>query len=501
MKFIFYRKVFSNLRLLIPVNYSFFRLKRAVFVTLILSCVFINSTKSQSNLPENSAIRLMLESPALKSAHVGIYVYDDSTKKEIADFQGDKYFVPASNTKLFSLYAGMKYLGDSIEAARYLENDTALLIWPTGDPSLLHPDFQTQPLIDFLKKPHKKIFLVDGTWEDKPLGPGWAWDDYNDDYSVERSQFPLYGNFIRWTQQKLASRSNASFESTASVFSSPEISWKVRFSPDSLPKTFLVQRATDSNFFSIRLGNETNSTQDVPFITNNLQAAVELLPDTIGKPIYKTSMTSVQSMLMNMNQSGLVPMIVNRPISSTKGNAIAYPQVQSLYSRPADSIFTPMMYRSDNFFAEQTLLMVSNKQLARFNTELIIDTILSRDLADLPQKPNWVDGSGLSRYNLFSPRDFVSLLIKFKNEFGMERMKRILPTGGTGTLKNHYKQDSGYVYVKTGSMTGVLCLSGYIYTTHKHLLEFSILVNNHNTPNGGVRREMETYVDYLRKNF
>ena len=60
-------------------------------------------------------LRQLLENKELKSAHVGIYVYDDSSKKVIADYQSDKYFIPASNTKLFSLYAGMKYLGDSLE--------------------------------------------------------------------------------------------------------------------------------------------------------------------------------------------------------------------------------------------------------------------------------------------------------------------------------------------------------------------------------------------------
>ena len=158
-----------------------------------------------------------------------------------------------------------------------------------------------------------------------------------------------------------------------------------------------------------------------------------------------------------------------------------------------------MMHRSDNFFAEQTLLMVSNRLLGYMNDEKIIDSLLVTDLADLPQKPSWVDGSGLSRFNLFSPRDFVTLLIKLKNEFGMDRMKRILPTGGNGTLKNYYRTDSGYVFVKTGSLTGVLCLSGYIYTIKNHLLEFSILVNNHNGGTSAIRRAVEAYVEYLRK--
>ena len=81
----------------------------------------------------------------------------------------------------------------------------------------------------------------------------------------------------------------------------------------------------------------------------------------------------------------------------------------------------------------------------------------------------------------------------------MERMKTILPTGGKGTLKNYYRADSGYVFAKTGSLNGVLCLSGYIYTTKNHLLEFSILVNNHNGSGSAIRREIEGYVEYLRR--
>ncbi len=426
----------------------------------------------------------MLESKDLKSALVGVYVYDDSSKKEIADFQSDKYFVPASNTKLFSLYAGMTYLGDSLEGASYFSDDTALYIIPKGDPSFLHPDFQTQPVFDLMKKTHKKIYLIDRGFSETPLGPGWAWDDYNDDYSIERSQLPVYGNFIRWTQQRSPFRSNASFAETASVFTSPEISWPVRFSPDSLPKTFLVKRAMDSNVFNIRLGDETEIIQDVPFITNNLNSAAVLLKDTLGKfvgikeaPKHPTGPWKVYPPLGNTEQHGII------------------------LSRPVDSVYMPMMYRSDNFFAEQILLMVGKKTLDEWNDEAIIDTLLKGPLVGLPQKPDWVDGSGLSRFNLFTPRDFVYLLIKFKNEFGMDRMKRILPTGGKGTLKNYYRTDSGYVYAKTGSLNGVLCLSGYIYTIKNRLLEFSILVNNHNGSGSAIRHEIEGYVEYLRKSY
>ena len=455
------------------------RLALGVLITLPL----IQNLKAQSSPLGNSSLKQFLDNKELRTAHVGVYVYDDSAKKVIADYQSDKYFVPASNTKLFSLYAGMKYLGDSLVGITYSENDTALIVGATGDPSFLHPDFQSQPVFDFLRKSNKKIYLAaNDLWRETALGPGWAWDDYNDDYSVERSRLPIYGNFIRWNQHKSPVRSNAAFEETASVSSSPEISWPVRFSSDSLPKEFLVKRLTDSNVFTIRMGNEPDMSQDVPFITNDMASAAQLLQDTLGKFV------------------GLF-----YPAKTLKSGWALYPpnnipQHNIIYSRPVDSIFVPMMYRSDNFFAEQTLLMVCRHEMAFMKDEAIIDTLLKGPLADLPQKPSWVDGSGLSRFNLFTPQDFVTLLIKFKNEFGMDRMKRILPTGGKGTLKNHYLAGNGYVFAKTGSMTGVICLSGYIYTVKKHLLEFSILVNNEIESGPAIRREIESYVESLRRN-
>src|SRR5580692_3990028 len=178
-------------------------MKKDCFLCLLVAVIFMQSCSPSNNI-SRTANKEILQQQDLRSAHIGISIFDANTNSFLYNYQGEKYFVPASNTKLFSLYAGMKYLGDSLAGISYLETDTALFIKPTGDPTLLHPDYQSQPVIDFLKKSHKKIYLIDKGWEETPLGEGWAWDDYNDDYSAERSQLPVYGNFIRWTQQKSA---------------------------------------------------------------------------------------------------------------------------------------------------------------------------------------------------------------------------------------------------------------------------------------------------------
>jgi serine-type D-Ala-D-Ala carboxypeptidase/endopeptidase (penicillin-binding protein 4) len=172
-----------------------------------------------------------------------------------------------------------------------------------------------------------------------------------------------------------------------------------------------------------------------------------------------------------------------------------------IYSQHKDSVLKPMMHRSDNFFAEQMLLVAGNEFLGVMNEGKMIDTLLKTDLKDLPQRPRWADGSGLSRYNLFTPKDFVMLLEKMKNEFGIARLQEILPTGNEGTLSNYYKQDSGYIFAKTGTLSGVVAFSGFMYTpgNRSKLLIFSVLVNNHQASATQVRRAVERFLQEVRR--
>jgi D-alanyl-D-alanine carboxypeptidase/D-alanyl-D-alanine-endopeptidase (penicillin-binding protein 4) len=437
-------------------------IKKIFHSLFFISCfLFLVSCASQKSIPKPDYDDL-LNTPALQSAHVGISVFDATSNQQLLDYQGNKYFTPASNTKLFSLYAGMKYLGDSLIGIRYIERDTDILILPTGDPTFLHPDYLKQPVVDFLKWKNRNIYIADANWKDEAWGASWSWDDYNYDYMAERSPMPVYGNAIKWAQTQVA---DGSFSS----FSIPDVNWKVVFSTDT-SKKFFVKRKLAENVFEITEGKEKYKEQLVPFVTNVLESAVELMKDTITKKIF-------------IKHTAL---------------AVERSQFKIIHSQPIDSLFCPMMWRSDNFFAEQTLLMASNEKLGFMSDEKIVDTLLKTDLKDLPQKPEWADGSGLSRFNLFTPQDFTWLLNKMKNEFGLERMKYILPTGGQGTLGNRYKADSNFIFAKTGSLSGVATLSGYLITQKNHLLIFSILVNNYSGSGAQIRDAFEKFVGILR---
>ncbi len=449
------------------------------FLTGSFLCILFSlvSCSTQRQIGKTAKTDLINDS-SLLHAHIGISIFDPLSNKFLYNYQSEKYFVPASNTKIFSCYAGMKYLGDSIAGIKYLEDDTAIYLLPTADPTLLHKDYSRHPVIDFLKRTPKSVHLTNQFWKSEPFGNGWAWNDYNESYMVERSSLPVYGNLIRWIQERTAdeNKDSMAFDQSLSIYSLPEVNWKVRFSVDPSKKSFFVQRGKNENTYEITEGIEKKKELELPFVTNGIHSAVELLKDTIFKEIIVDELPGTH-------------------------NNVQEKKYKIVFSQPTDSVLKPMMHRSDNFFAEQVLLMAANNKLGVMDDDSMIANLLKTDLADLPDMPRWVDGSGLSRYNIFTPRSFVAILNKMKNEFPFERIKTIFPTAGEGTISSFAKTDSGFIYAKTGTLSGVAALSGFLYTRKNRLLIFSILINNYRASAPEVRTKIQKFLSFMRNTY
>ncbi|MDE3247360.1 MAG: D-alanyl-D-alanine carboxypeptidase [Bacteroidota bacterium] len=440
--------------------------------SLAVSVLLLSSCSLQQRIGKSSASEL-LQSTELSTAHTGISIYEPAANKYWYNHQPDKYFTPASNTKIVTCYAAMKYLGDSLVTCWYNQQGNDIYLRPAGDPTVLHPDYARQPLVQFLQQ-HKNatIHLSETAWKDNAMGMGWSWDDYNDDYSAERSLLPVYGNTIKFVQTQTAPAAGSSDTSKeTTVYTAPEINWKLRFNQKT-EDHFAVHRNQYENEFSVTEGREKYRETFIPFITHGVASAVELLKDTAG-----------------------VTLAIDN-----KGDAITTGW-KPLFSQPLDSVLAPMMHRSDNFFAEQLLLMVSQHLFGYMNNEKVADTLLKSLYKGFPQKPSWADGSGLSRFNAFSPIDFVWLLSQMKTDIPWSRITRIFSTGNQGTLTNYYTADSGYIYAKTGSLGGVICLSGYLTTLKNHQLVFSVMVNNHQSTGRAVRRRVEKFLQSVRNQY
>src|SRR6266542_170009 len=133
----------------------------AVFAFYVLYFTFFISLASCSVSKQIDKVAKpeIINKPGLTSAHIGISIYDPSKNKWLYNYQDDKYFIPASNTKIMTCYTAMKYLGDSLISAYVKDNDSALTIIPMGDPVFLNLDFSYQPLADLLRGRKMLVFV------------------------------------------------------------------------------------------------------------------------------------------------------------------------------------------------------------------------------------------------------------------------------------------------------------------------------------------------------
>lgn len=410
------------------------------------------------------------KSEVFDQGHLGFMLVDPDKDKVLVDINSDKFFIPASNTKLFTFYTAYTVLGDSlVNGLNYLERGDSLIFWGTGDPGLLHPDLKNEVALDFLRQQTKKLFLLDNFDQVNAFGPGWSWDWYNSYYAAERSAFPVYGNVVRFEKAKDEQRISLQSERFRPFLSAEETEdWQ----------GYQFRRDRFSNHFTYKITYQKVSDAfetDIPFITS-----AELTSQILSEHL-------------------------NKKVTLIKNNTYLNQDPKKLLTTPADSIYSQMMKISDNFLAEQLMLLVSDQLNNKLNIADAIDYSKENLLSELPDEIIWYDGSGLSARNMFTPRNIIALLKKIRTEVPLEKIKAYFPAGGeSGTIRAWYKADEGqpaYIYAKTGSLSMSNALSGYLLTKSGKILHFSCLMNNYAIPSNDLKTELQKVLYYIHDKY
>ena len=416
---------------------------RALGVFLILTSLFSCSTTRWN--------RSFRKSPLSKLAS-GIIIQDLNTGKVVFSHQADQFFMPASNAKLATFLMAKSFLRDSIPSFAYLEKRDTLFFWGTGDPTQLNPSFQNSSLIDYLSKSNKVLVYCAPQKEIPPLGSGWSWDDYNDSYSAEISPLPLYGNLVGF------SVNNQQWEMAPRFFESA-ISGTHSFN--------YVLRDRLKNEFTLPALKSERKVQQVPFVTSASLTA-KLLADTLKKNVV------VQKKAMD-------------------------PLAKIQYTGLLDSLYVPMLHESDNMIAEQLLLLIGAKNQWPGGAQEIISRLKKESNFEFLKAARWVDGSGLSRYNLFRPMDFIEILTALSQKLEPANLHFLLPqTGKSGTLKSvKLKSDDHIIWAKSGSFSNTYDLSGFFQNSKGKTYVFSIMTNLANHPVAESKRDVINFLENL----
>lgn len=415
---------------------QFFKVGLAV---LIIS-VFLSSCNASK-----PAIKELKSTKISNNANhfVGMLVLDPSTNDTLSSVNAKKYFTPASTTKIFTLYSALNLLPERIPVLKYIKRNDTLHFEGLGDPTQLHHYFKDSTSINFLKL-HTNLVWHSKNYTGDLLGPGWAWEDFPYYFQVERGALPLYGNVVRIYQGRKRNVSPALFQTNV------------------LDLKHSKNRDIEANTFYY--ASSRRDTLDVPFRTNS-NLTKKLLERALGRPVQlKTEALEGEN--------------------------------EILYGIATDSVAKRMMHESDNFLADQLLILASGILSDSLDTKKAREYVLTNFLSDLKQQPRWVDGSGLSRYNLFTPESMVHVLGKLYAEIPQKRLFALFPKWEAEEDK--VSTTKPFIYAKSGSVGNNYSLNGFVLTNTGKVLIFSIMNNHFMKSSLEIRKDIQLKLEALR---
>lgn len=423
------------------------------FLVLLFISLGNPSLFAQLNRDQYIKIENALGDKSFFANHLsGFELYDLDSQVVIYERNSEQRFIPASTTKLLTLFSSLIILNDSTQTLRYTTNGDTIHIWGSGDPSWKYKEFY-QPNISGFLSPYQTVIFSDTNQDSPAFGYGWQWDDYYYSYSAERTSLPIFGNLVEVRKS-----------GTQALVKPTRFQNSVFVTNRSIRE---LERDFHSNKFFYNPSNFRNSEKFIPFIYSP-ELFIELASEATGKTwIYQPD--SLPKIHQEWRASPLFP------------------------------ILEEMMLESDNFLAEQLMLMVSDRLFQRLDTERAIEYMLKTYLYDLPDEPQWVDGSGLSRHNLVTPRTMVALFEKIYRMLPDDQLFKLLPTGGVqGTIKNNYQAQTPYIFAKTGTMSNNHSLVGLIKGKSGKMYCFAFMNSNYPFKASEVRREMEKVMVMIR---
>ena len=442
---------------------------------LLLTVCFFALTASQAQVMSKRAIIKVLENrirynDVFAEGHTGFALYDLEAERSIYGYNAERYFVPASNTKLLTFFVANRILEGGAPAIQYEEYDDRIELWGTGYPLLLHPSFiGFDTLQPWLTQRAKKIVVNSPSQEvTARYGAGWSWDDYNYGYVFERSALPVYGNRLYLDYQTVGE------DGKETLFGSPSEVIEGLVQDTGQQRT--ISRVEGSNAFTVN--EEFYQPSNFPLeraLSVDSAAAIRYLGDAFPDLDFRSS---------------------DHP-RPARGSA------RTIRTTLPDTLYRKVLQDSDNFLAEQLMLLAAVERYGTPDEEMLFewatDTLFQEmGLGEISYR----DGSGLSRYNLVKPDQMVRLIAALEREVGHERLIALLPAGGrNGTLEERFdNRYETYVWAKTGSLSGVICISGLLRSSSGRWLAFSFLHNNVMASSREYYGEMEDILAWVYDN-
>lgn len=458
-------------------------------------------------------VNKIAQSPKLKPSRVGVFVQtNEAIPLTLADLDSDRYFLPASNVKLFTTAIALKLLGEDFRFTTRLmskslpnskgELESGLWLMGSGDPSFKSAT-DLKSLVTQLKNQGVKR-IKGGIWaasarKGTEIAGSWEWSDLQEDYAAVPSPFTIDDNVLEWKLRPSSIGQPAIFE-----WSNPNFARSWRVDNQSMTATSNNQSGAKS------LVNELTVNRPYPkqLLLVGGQIAVDAPPQTglVTVPDPEAHFLNVlkeeliaQGIEVSKFSPDQKPDQKEAFLDSGK-EFDSYKNLATSKSLPLSELIGTTNRESHNLYAELILRAVGDR-----NHETESDDSLDAGLDKIskylqsiitPSSGSPVllaDGSGLSRHNLSTPKAIVQILRSAASDRNFRNSLAI--AGVNGTLASRFKNTvaEGKIWAKTGTLTGTTALAGYAKPNDYREVIFSIMINNSDLTN----KELQQYADEI----
>lgn len=392
--------------------------------------------------------------PLLSSSHWGAYVIDADSEEEVYSHNASQLFIPASITKLFTTAVALEVLGPShlfytqVKASALPDEDGLLrgnlYLVGGGDPSLT-----SEGLRELARRVSEagvrtvfgKILIDDSLFNGTSLPIHGEWEDLSEEYSAEENALSVNDNSVRVV---VASNS----EKIATIVIEQDV-----------PYCQLVNKVTvDQKIQKPSLTICRGLTDNVITVTGAISTDATLIKRKIA--VHHPQEFAKEIFIKALEERGVL--IENSESSASQEQLY---EIARLPSVPLLLIVNRINKESHNLSAN---LLFKATKTASF---------LSRASDSL-----LYDGAGLSRHNLITPIQTVALLAYMdKSCYNLQFLESLPSAGSVGTLAKRFSQEQFpgvVVRAKTGSMSGISNLAGFIELPCGRRRIFAIFINN-----------------------
>ncbi len=442
------------------------------------------------------------QQPSRVRSHWGILVETADAAETLYAQNAEQFLIPASNVKLLTTAAALEHLGADyqIRTSIYgtaLPQTGTLHIVGRGDPSL--ETEQLQELAQQLQNQGittiRQLVAYESHFQGDPILPNWDWEDVQARYGPPINSLILNGNSV-----PLQLVPAALGEPLGIVWPHPAdaLGWQIE-------NTSRTVRSTEPEFIRV----ERNPSTGVLRVSGQLHQGASpadtafAVPDPTQRFLAEFRQV-LEAADIRVHETAIAPFTARPPATTA-------PEVAAVLSPPLSALLFDINGNSNNLYAE-ALLQTLGVQLPLADTDnpRIRPTTLAAGLAavsDILQRlgvdPTGIalaDGSGIARKNLVTPRALVQTLQAMARHPEAEMFRQSLAIAAeTGSLRNRFRDTAAArrLYGKTGALSGVASLSGYLDPPHYAPLTFSIIVNHFDYPVSTVRPLIDELVLHL----